>query len=594
MAAEEKVSSRIENKFKLSLLQMEKRFVDLETNISEISEKVKEMDLTPINELRQKADDIEDLIMVEQAAIIELKKMLEGSKSAEIPPELTDKVSKLEESLSNLVGKSEFQKTIEDLKKELADMQPNAPSPYEMELLHDKLKRVDDNFASFKTTVDRTLKELYEKSKDVATRIAEVKTPIDLDLVNSKISSLKDTIGSIEKKKMEIDLKFSEMNKKLELIESEVKNLPTERFFDEVNLNKKDLVATNMRIDSVERVYKDLINTIRELENSVRKFDSLENIHGLSKDIEDKIARFKFVEDELRRLSIRMESMYSGMDEKISNVSQVERKVSEILDSINNLRRELDKQRLEILDRVKKDDLAKLVGQRTVPQVDVVRKGDFETLKTEVQNLRNSYGVIDTLQKEVRNKVDVVQMDERLGKEMNLKNKMQEVYGSISKFSSEIERLKTAVNERDRRMDFAAVGSLKSELEKHNSVLNSVQKEVRNKVDAVQMRDLLKKGDLQNVYRMMKEVDNKVKQVKVDEILKLMEVMKKDMDERLGSLKEKEDSLVDEVVRHTEVGIDELQYNIQTLLEKVVYLESRMAAIEKMMEETRLQPLIIE
>ena len=37
-------ASKVESKFKLSLLQIEKRFVDLETHISELSERVKDVD----------------------------------------------------------------------------------------------------------------------------------------------------------------------------------------------------------------------------------------------------------------------------------------------------------------------------------------------------------------------------------------------------------------------------------------------------------------------------------------------------------------------------------------------------------------------
>jgi hypothetical protein len=72
-----------------------------------------------------------------------------------------------------------------------------------------------------------------------------------------------------------------------------------------------------------------------------------------------------------------------------------------------------------------------------------------------------------------------------------------------------------------------------------------------------------------------------------------MEVFKKDVDDRLDSLQKKEDSLVDEVARHTELGFDEMDYRIQTLLDKIVYLETRMAAMERMLEDTRI-PVIIE
>lgn len=57
------------DKFKLTLLQIEKRFVDIEIALGELKE--------AFSSLEQRIDDIEDLIMVEQAGLIELKKMLE-------------------------------------------------------------------------------------------------------------------------------------------------------------------------------------------------------------------------------------------------------------------------------------------------------------------------------------------------------------------------------------------------------------------------------------------------------------------------------------------------------------------------------------
>lgn len=52
-----------------------------------------------LEELKQRFEDIEDLIMVEQAGIMELKKMMEAKKEAVVPsvtPELEERLKKIE------------------------------------------------------------------------------------------------------------------------------------------------------------------------------------------------------------------------------------------------------------------------------------------------------------------------------------------------------------------------------------------------------------------------------------------------------------------------------------------------------------------
>lgn len=514
MAEEDKESKRVENKFKLSLLQIEKRFVDLETLISELTEKVNGIDLAPVSEIKQRAEDIEDLIMVEQAAIIELKKALETSKSPEIPAEVKEKLGTLEQSIQNLVQKPELQQTVEDLKKELANLQPaNVASPYEMGMVHDKMKSLEENFAAFKSTANRTLKDLYDKTNETAMKVTEVVTPIDFDLIKSKIDSLKGSISEIDRKKVEIDLKFAEMGKKLELIAAKVGELPTEKFSDEVDLVKRDVAAANMRIDSAEKVYRDLLNNIRDIENSSKKFESLDKFYSLSKDIENNISRFKFVEEEMKGLSSNMQTMHSNVEERLGVVKQLESRMRELSETTAKLSKDIDKNKLDIIDRVKKDDVKSLIPKD--PISDMNRYAN--SLKTEVQS--------------------------------------------------------------------------------------SLQKELKNKIDVVQTKDFVKKGDLQFIYKVMKELDGKyaaldkkVKQVHTEDVFKLIEVLKKDVDDKINSIAEKEDSLVDESVKRTEYGIDEMEYRIQDLLDKIVYLETRLAAVEKLMENVSMQPqpLIIE
>lgn len=490
--AEEQNFSKVENKFKLSLLRVEKRFVDLEVIVSELSEKLKEQDLAPVAELKQKVEDIEDLIMVEQAAIIELKNMLEALPKPEVPAV----------DLSGLESK-------------IAELEKKSLTPMEKVDLQPLVNQID----TLRQQVDQKIQEFLSKVP-----------ALDTEVLSSKHDALQKGIGDLQNGKVEFGLKIEGVKKSIEIVENKIGEMATGRVAESLQNNRKDIILIGAKMETIERIIKSMSSDMQQLQLNMGKLDTFERLTLLGKEVESKIERFKIIEDELRRLSSRMEMLYTNMDKRIENAAQAEKKIPEILDSMTNLRKELDKQRLEILDRVKRDDIKNL--SRSVEQNAIRASGELEKRYREL--LRK------TAESDVVKKKD------------------------LENFAS------------------------------------SIYKELGNKTDLAQTKDLVKKSDLQFFYKTTKDlegkysaIDNKLKQLKTDELLQLIQILKKDLDERMGKLQEKEDSLVDEVVRHTEVGIDEMDYRIQSLLDKIIYLETRMVAIEKMLEESRL-PIIIE
>ncbi len=99
--------TRIENKFKLSLLQTEKRLVNLEVAIAELEEKLKKVDLEGIQNLKQKVEDLEELktskkdlvaINVRIGSLEESIKNFEGLEKAPVlNKEIEDKMNKIRE-----------------------------------------------------------------------------------------------------------------------------------------------------------------------------------------------------------------------------------------------------------------------------------------------------------------------------------------------------------------------------------------------------------------------------------------------------------------------------------------------------------------
>jgi hypothetical protein len=187
-----------------------------------------------------------------------------------------------------------------------------------------------------------------------------IKPGIDFDLLSSKIESLRISLDSMMKRKIEMDLKIVEMEKKFEIIENRIRESISEKIMDEIKFNKKDLMTANIRVDSLERVSRELISTVQNLENSMKKFENIDKMTSFGKDVEEKIERFKFVEEESRRLSGRMELMYDSIDKKLEKMKFLEKKTEEISSSVEILRKDTNATRLIALDRAKKEDLKNL------------------------------------------------------------------------------------------------------------------------------------------------------------------------------------------------------------------------------------------
>lgn len=331
---------------KKDILQLEKKMVDLEISVTELKENSKTTDSSAISELNQRIDDVEDLAMVEQAGIIELKKMMEEKPKEEVeaPSDLEDRIKKIENDLTT-VGRE-------------------APPPsIEMENLYKKLEESEKQLSSLQQELENLNKSSAEKLQEIEKRLQIVKPTVDFDLVTAKFNSLRADIDSMNKKKLEMDIKLAEFEKKFEIVDDRLRGSLAEGMTEEIKTARKDLLSTNIRIDSLERVSRDLISQVQTNENSLKKFESFEKLSSLSKDIEEKIERFKFIEGEMKRLSSRVEMMYQNIDERLDRVKDIERRVPELSDMIAKSNKDMDKIRIDMMDRITKEELSKRLGE---------------------------------------------------------------------------------------------------------------------------------------------------------------------------------------------------------------------------------------
>lgn len=341
------------------ILRLEKRLVDLELAVTELKESIKSIDVSMVPDLKQKVDDVEDLIMVEQAGILELKKMLEESKPEKpaIPEDLEGRLKTIEDNIPNLVEKIDLESRLEDMQKEQKEVSPKEikPAPVEIESLYNKITQLETSLSALKSQTDNISKELYEKVKEISLKATEFKQPtIDLDLLSSKIESGKRSVDELSKKKIELDLKIEEISKKMEILENSMGESPKQELVDGLKLNRREIVATNARIDSLERVARELMGDVQNFGKSVKNFESIEKISLLSKNIEEKLERSKFIEEEIKRLASKVEMIYDEIDKRLEKVRGLEKDYSE---NISNLVESTESNKKEII-KIKKGESA--------------------------------------------------------------------------------------------------------------------------------------------------------------------------------------------------------------------------------------------
>lgn len=524
---EKDVSSRLENKFKLSFLQVEKRFVDLETIVSELNEKLKEFDTTDSADIKQRMDDIEDLIMVEQSGIIELKKMMENKpENLEIPADLQERLKTLESNISNLVEKTEFQSKLDSIQKDLSSVKAT-PTSIGIEDFHNRLEKIENSLSMLKSQTENVSKELYEKVKELATKTTEVKPDVDFDILSSRIEGIRNSIDNLANQKLKLELNITETCKKIDILENKIRESPTQGILDELNLSKKELVEYNARIDSLESLMKNLIANAQNGENPIKNFEGLEKVSFLNKN----------VEEETRRLSSKIETIYQNINKELEKVRSTEKKTAQTSEYLSQLAKEVDKNKIDILNRIRKEDLDKVVSSlqrelnERLPDVKTGQKRNEET-KMLVESI---FKRIEEVQKGIDREFGEIRKSLKQSSYEDLRRNIQEMYKRNTEnqiiMNKKIEEIKTRnpTEVLEKRIDIL------------NSKINDVQQAFQSKIDGI----------------------------------------KDTVEKRISTLFIPSSSLDDE--------------QIAEIINKLIFLEAKISAVEKdMMDVPRSIPIIIE
>jgi len=170
--------ARKEN-LKLELLQIKKKVIELELSLANIEKKIKDFDFAEFSKLKDRVEDLEDLIMVDNAGIVELKKMLENL-NGKIEKEVKKAVEEFKLNLSKTIHplSEEENEKIGRLNKDVEDKLEKAQKllsdietvKLEIENKTKKLEEVQKLIPK----LDNEVSKLYESVKDIKLEFIEM------------------------------------------------------------------------------------------------------------------------------------------------------------------------------------------------------------------------------------------------------------------------------------------------------------------------------------------------------------------------------------------------------------------------------------
>jgi len=404
----------IEDKFKLSLLQIEKRFIDLETAVNEMQQRVSAIDPSAVADLSERMEDVEDLLMVEQAGIVELKKMLEEMQAYMQKETLEEKPSITQEEVKQWIQpmmqpmmqpvlqsiESRLHERISSIEKRLqslATMPQEGAHPDEVaglrariDALQSKLSILENMKAEIEVLRNKieplnaeTLKSIVNEISDLrietSREIREIKEKVgnaplyaDIQFLSNRVKDLKLSMDNLLNMKVEIDSKI--LNIERAMAEGGGGTATSSAvLIEEVESARKDLISHSKKLSSIEHMIHDITSKI-------------EALHG--GEFDEKLKKFK----EMEELYKKLEATYGDLERKIMDIGRtmphrVQEDVGNIKADVGNLHDEVKQLRAEMQHAV-----SRMQGQsvsKIAEQMEGVRKR-IADLEDNIQSLHEA------------------------------------------------------------------------------------------------------------------------------------------------------------------------------------------------------------
>jgi len=284
-----------EDKFKLSLLSVEKRFVELEGAIGEMQQKLQNIQAPDTKDLEQRISDLEDLIYVEQGGIEELKGMLEGQKDEKESSNQQVAAEEVQKIVDPILAKakSEIDSKLDHLKNGLDHLRQtsenNPQIANQMNEMNGKVAQLNAKINAihhFRAELD-TLRSKVEPMKpemirsivaevsdlriDTGREIRELKEKVgnaplyaDIQFLSNRVKDLKMTVDNLLNMKVEIDAKLLNMERNMSESGTSGSSAVASNLISEVEDTKRMMFGMQKRITNLDSTNKELMRRLSE------------------------------------------------------------------------------------------------------------------------------------------------------------------------------------------------------------------------------------------------------------------------------------------------------------------------------------------
>ncbi len=379
--------------------------------------------------MEERLDDLEDLIMVEQAGIMELKKMLEAAPAVQVPegleerlskveqtvsgvqapvaaavtPELEGRLSRLEQSLSALQTRPagtglppDLESRIQSLAKDVSLVKQQMAAVGRIDVIEKTVSGFSQEVARVRPMMERmeSVEKFADMRKEVADRLAETNKTKD------EIARIAESASSASK---QLEGRIADVNR----VAGSVKDISDRirgfnESYDRILGELKTKSAAELR-ESVEKIEKDIESSKDEFRKSVAGSvsEAVKQIRGVAEksagemgEVAVKLEKLRTIEEDVSKQAARIEVFYNTMSKKLDSIKGMEGKLPELMEEIAGLNKEINKLRVDIADRTTRadvseklkefsDDLNKSIKQY---QADIAKKvmsveGKVESLK---------------------------------------------------------------------------------------------------------------------------------------------------------------------------------------------------------------------
>ncbi|MBN2252186.1 MAG: hypothetical protein JW701_00710 [Kosmotogaceae bacterium] len=371
-----------------------------------------------------------------------------------------------------------------------------------------------------------------------------------LHSLENKVDALRFIIDKMKKEFVAQNYKSSPSdNKRLEEIESQLKNIREDvnstadgQLLEELKEYKRELDVSNAQIHTLERVMNQMREEIERLEKTAEKFSDMGQLGTLKDEIEHKVDSLQEVEQDVQSLSTQIANFYKDINSKIaalhsqktSQSAAAEGKTKEMQADIQNMKSSLK-------DYVKKEELLAILDDRLSNQ----KRSDISP-----EMLDDLKEIVDmTIDEKIGQKIDTIT---NMGREISYR--FDEINKLEDKFESTQKELKNLPKE---------VSRIKKELVELRQHIIDITPDPEHDSISKQLADSLE--------------DISIRTKKIEDFMMRMDIQLQDVSERIK--------------RDPELDIDA---SMKELLDKTIFLETRLSAIESSFNEKSPRPVILE